>query len=351
MISDRTRARLGRFLGIALAILVPPAAAWGEGGQAEQAGDHLVLLGTQGGPIPNPVRSGSATLLVVSGKPYLVDAGEGAVRQLSAAGYRPSQVRTIFITHHHIDHDAGLSPLMAMSWFDAGLSGRDLRPVEIIGPPATRFVVKAALDYLSVSERTFGQIGHLPAAAAMFAARDISAPGMVYSDGTVRVTAAENTHYHKPSVGPDGVPDMSLAYRFDTPSGSIVFTGDTGLSDALVDLARGADILVSEISMQFVEPPLPEAAAMPVDPKLLEQMRWHHTHQHLTPEAVGTLATRAGVGRIVLTHLVPGGKSSDASRYAAEVAKYFSGSVIVGEDLMAVPLGGKDRRTAALNRP
>ncbi len=344
MISNHAGSRLGRCLGIALAVLAPWSAARGEGDPAERTGDHLVLLGTQGGPIPNPVRSGSATLLVVSGTPYLIDAGDGVVRQLSAAGYRPSQVRTIFITHHHIDHDVGLSSLMAMSWFDAGLSGQALRPVEIVGPPATRFVVKAALDYLSVSERIFGQIGHLPAAAAMFAAKDVSAAGVVYADRTVRVTAAENTHYRKPSVGPDGVPDKSLAYRFDTPSGSVVFTGDTGPSDALVELARGADILVSEISMQFVQPPLPEAAAMPVDPKLLEQMRWHHTEQHLTPEAIGQLAARAGVGLVVLTHLVPGGQSSDASRYAAEVGKHFAGRIVVGHDLMSIPLGERDRQ-------
>lgn len=280
-------------------------------------------------------------MLVVAGNTYLLDAGDGVVRQLSSAGYRPSDIRTIFITHHHIDHDAGLSSLMAMSWFETGMSARKLRPVEIIGPPATRFVVKAALDYLSVSERTFGQIGHLPAAAAMFIAKDVSSPGVVFSDAKVRVTAAENSHFRHGSIGPDGVPDKSLAYRFDTPSGSIVFTGDTGPSDAVVELARGADVLVSEISMQFVEPPLPEAAALPVDPKLLQQMRWHHAEQHLSPEAVGRLATRAGVGRVVLTHLVPGGKSSDASRYAAEVGKYFSGDITVGEDLMAISLDPK----------
>ena len=348
--SDRS-VRLGGVLALALAALTPLGAAGGEELSTESGGDRLVLLGTQGGPFPNTARSGSSSLLVVAGKPYLIDSGDGVVRQLSAVGFAPAQVRTILITHHHVDHNAGLPPLIGLSWFSTGFSGQTLKPVEILGPPGTQFTVKAALDYLSVSERTFGQIGKLPPSSAMFAATDITKSGVVLDDGVVRVTAAENTHYRHPSVGPNGEPDKSLAYRFDTPSGSVVFTGDTGPSEALVELARGADILVSEISMQFVQPPLPESAAMPVNPKLLEQMRWHHTEQHLTPEAVGQLATKAGVRTVVLTHLVPGGKSSDASRYGTEVAKYFSGAILVGEDLMSVPLKGVTRKARASVSP
>jgi ribonuclease BN (tRNA processing enzyme) len=289
--------------------------------------------------MPSAARAGIASLLVVSGTPYLVDAGEGVVRQLSSAGFAPPQIRTIFITHHHVDHQADLPSLVALSWFGSSLSGQRQPPVQILGPPSTQVALEAALNYLSVSERTFGQMGGLQAARSMFNATDIRDNAFVYDDGNVRVTAVENTHYRHPSVAPDGVPDRSLSFRFDTPSGSLVFTGDTGPSDALVELAKGADVLVSEISMQFVEPPLPEAAKVPVDPSLLEQMRWHHTEQHLTPGGVGQLATAAGVRKVVLTHLVPGGKSSDASRYAAEVRKHFSGEIVVGEDLMAIPLG------------
>lgn len=328
-----------------------PVRAGGEEFSPAGDGNRLILLGTQGGPLVNTARSGSASLLVVEGRPYLIDAGDGVVRQLSAAGFSPAQVRTIFVTHHHVDHNAGLSSLIGLSWFSSGFSGQTLKPAEILGPSGTQFLVKTALDYLSVSERTFGQIGKLPASSAMFAATDIPKAGVVFDDGVVRVTAAENTHYRHPSVGPNGEPDRSLAYRFDTPSGSVVFTGDTGPSEALVALARGADILVSEISMQFVQPPLPEAVPMPADPKMLEQMRWHHTEQHLTPEAVGRLATKAGVGRVVLTHLAPGGRSSDASRYGREVAKHYSGPILVGEDLMSVPLGGASRKAARPAKP
>ena len=79
-------------------------------------GNEIVLLGTRGGPSADPARSEPANLLVVSGRPYLIDAGEGAARQLAAAGEPVTSVRTIFITHHHLDHTAGLEPLIALTF-------------------------------------------------------------------------------------------------------------------------------------------------------------------------------------------------------------------------------------------
>src|SRR3546814_19231575 len=72
---------------------------------------------------------------------------------------------------------------------------------------------------------------------------DITKGGLVYSDGRVKVFAAENTHYQTFNAGRD----KSFSYRFETPGRVIVFSGDTGPSEALTELARGADILVSEV--------------------------------------------------------------------------------------------------------
>jgi len=80
------------------------------------ASDHttrLILLGTAAGPMPRALRSQPSNLLVVDGTPYLIDAGDGVARQLVTAGFKVSDVRHIFITHHHIDHNAGLSALMS----------------------------------------------------------------------------------------------------------------------------------------------------------------------------------------------------------------------------------------------
>src|SRR3546814_6539728 len=65
----------------------------------------------------------------------------------------------------------------------------------------------------------------------------------LFRSGSVKVFAAENTHYQTFNAGRD----KSFSYRFETPGRVIVFSGDTGPSEALTELARGADILVSEV--------------------------------------------------------------------------------------------------------
>jgi ribonuclease BN (tRNA processing enzyme) len=313
---------------------------------AQTAPEHstkIVLLGTKGGPTADPQRSEPANLLLVNGKPYLIDAGAGVARQLAAAGYPPPQMRTIFLTHHHLDHTAGLEPLMGLAWIGAGLSGKPTPPVQIYGPPATRFLVDAALNYISVSERIFrAGIPTLPTAADRFVAHDIDHDGIAYEDDLVKVTAAENTHFHHPSSGPDAPRDMSFSYRFDTPSGSVVFTGDTGPTDALVKLAAGADVLVSEVYVSIPNAPASGsgAAATP----LMKQLGEHMALEHLSPDEVGKIAARAGVKTVILTHIVAANSPALAAQLEAGVHLHFKGPVIVGHDLLSYDLGEAAQR-------
>ncbi len=301
---------------------------------------RIILLGTGGGPVARKFRSQPASLLVVNGKPYLVDAGAGVVRQLTLAGFQPPQIRTIFITHHHIDHDAGLEPLMSFIWFNSSVTGR-LRPVvQIYGPPRTRYLVHAALDYLGVPERIFRSEMNLPPAAGMFDAHDVERDGTFYDDGTIRVTAAENTHYHFRPGTPSFGKDESFSYRFDTPQGAVVFTGDTGPSPAVIRLAQGARVLVSEV----IDPPavirqMELAGHMP--PALAKQATYHMEHEHLTPDEVGNMASAAHAQVVILTHFGPGLDSeTTTTQYTAGVKRHFSGTVIPGRDLLDYDLCG-----------
>lgn len=300
---------------------------------------RIVLLGTGGGPVARRLRSQPANLLIVDGRPYLIDAGEGVVRQLAWAGYQPPQIRMIFITHHHIDHDAGLEPLMSFIWFNSAVTDR-LRPtVQIYGPPGTRDLVRAALDYISVPERIFRSELTLPPAASMFAAHDVEV-GQFYGDDEVRVIATENTHYQfRPGSASFGR-DKSFAYRFDTRHGSVVFTGDTGPSQAVKKLARDADVLVSEvIDPGAVMRQMEQAGHL--SPRLAQAASYHMEHEHLTPEEVGKLASAAHVRLVMLTHFGPGTDSeTDMSQYTSGVEKTFSGPVIPGRDLLEQDLCG-----------
>jgi len=299
---------------------------------------RIIFLGTYGGPKAEKFRSEPATLIVVDGTPYLVDVGAGTDRQIAWAGFKHSDIKAVFITHHHIDHDAGLVPFISLTWFEKAWHHLPATQTGIYGPPATTFLVHTALDYLSVSERIFrAGVPALPPAAGMFDAHDIDQDGPFYTEGGLRVTAAENTHFHFPSQGPTGAPDKSYAYRFDTPSGSVVFTGDTGASDAVAKLAEGADVLVSEVCLCQLKT---ADIKITKPPKSLDDQEvFHMVHEHLTPEEVGAIAARAHVKTVLLTHFVPGDDSeTDASKYTAGVKKNFSGTVIATRDLFEFDL-------------
>ncbi|MDE2451383.1 MAG: MBL fold metallo-hydrolase, partial [Gammaproteobacteria bacterium] len=145
--------RLNSFLSAAVTVTILMAPRICASTPAGTAVTRIILLGTNGGPTVNAQRAEPASLLVVAGVPYLIDAGAGVARQIALSGFEPPLVRTIFITHHHIDHDAGLSSLMSVAWFDPAWDDHSLPPVQMYGPPATQFLARAALEYLSVSER------------------------------------------------------------------------------------------------------------------------------------------------------------------------------------------------------
>jgi len=292
---------------------------------------RLILLGTQAGPIEMVQRSQPASLLVVGGRPYLIDAGEGVSRQIVAAGFQPPAIGTILLTHHHIDHNAGLGPLISFIWFERSRGGGS--QVQIYGPPATGFLVRTALQYLSVSERIFrAGMPHHAKSARMFAAHDIARDGVVFRDDCVTVSAAENSHFAHPSYGPTGVRDRSYSYRFDTKGGSVVFTGDTGPSAAVTRLARGADLLVSEVNVQQ---PVKEGRDVP--DVLTREGEEHMRREHLTPFQLGEMARAAHVRSVILTHIA-GGLSSP-NGIAAQVKQRFPGTVIEGTDLMRYVVG------------
>lgn len=319
-----------------IAAAPPPPASPPAAKTAAGTGERLVLLGTGGGPIARASRSQPATLLEAGGHAYLIDIGDGTPRQLARAGTRLHAIDAIFVTHLHFDHTAGLPPFMALDWQE-----RRTRPVTVYGPPGTAGLVDAALKFLASGESIFRpELPDLGPIAAVFSGRDleVTEEREVYRDDAVRVRATENSHYstmHLPQR-PYGS-DRSYSYRFDTGSRSIVFTGDTGPSAAVVSLARDADILVSEvIDLPAIMKSLKaRGTSTSVDQQPLID---HMAQEHLTPVNVGKLAAAARVKRLVLTHfaLPPGVETMDKDRILADIRKAYSGPVTFGEDLASL---------------
>ncbi|MDB5677704.1 MBL fold metallo-hydrolase [Sphingomonas bacterium] len=275
---------------------------------------RVVLLGTKGGPTPSPYRAAPATLIEIDGKAWVVDCGNGVANQLAKAGVALDGLARIFVTHNHSDHIADVGTLIELAW-GSGLK----TPVTVHGPPPIRQIVRSQLAALAYDvEARVREEGRIPL-DPLVRVDERADPGVVARDGGTTVTSALVDHE---TVKPD------FAYRFDTSARSIVISGDTRYSDNLVALAKGADLLIHEA---VYGPSIPKMAGENA-PMLADHLRRSHT----LAEEAGLVAARAGVKKLVLSHLVPGGPQVTDAMWLAAVRTNFSGEVVIGHDLMEV---------------
>jgi ribonuclease BN (tRNA processing enzyme) len=309
---------------------VMPASAQNTPAPSASKAGGWITLGTTGGPRAFTGRSQPANALVAGGDVYLVDAGDGATEQLAAAGIQLAQVRGIFLSHLHFDHTGGL-------WGLLGLRLQQEIPgaITIYGPPGTKAMVDGLVAAMKpAADAGYGYAGSRFAAPASTVKVVELRDDMTIAEGPLRVLVGENTHYSYPAGSPEDAAFKSFGFRFELPGRIICYTGDSGPSDRLVELASNADLLVSELIdidalaalMHALDPTNP-ATASPNFGK-------HLTPHHLSPEQVGELAARAHVKQVVLTHLVPG--NVDAVRagiYSQRVSAVAKVPVMVARDL------------------
>lgn len=281
-------------------------------------GAHLVLLGTVAGPVLHPRRMMSSQAVVVDGAVYLFDCGYGAITRFAASGLRLADVRAIFITHHHSDHNADYVNLIHLAWIQ-GMS----RKLPVFGPPPMQRIHAAAIDFHREDfDIRIRATGRTPPAEC-FAVQEISAPGVVFEDENVRVTSALVDH---PPFA------HAFGFRVDADKRSIVLSGDTAPCEALVQLATGADVLLHEA---MYEPGIDAMFAS--RPYVPPGLRSFLVKGHTSAEDCGRIAQRAGVKTLALTHLLPSDDdlvSDDV--WAREAARHFGGAIIVGHDLMVL---------------
>jgi ribonuclease BN (tRNA processing enzyme) len=289
----------------------------------------LRTLGTAG-PVPRRGRAQSSNLLTVNGTHYVVDAGDGVTRRIAQAGIEIRDIGIIFITHHHDDHTAGLGTLMSAAW-----DRQRTKPIHVYGPPKTEELVKAALQYFAISaEIRIADGGRTVPIAQVFVGYDVGT-GVIYQDANIRVTAVENSHFSF-HTGPAAGKHKSYSYRFETPDRIIVFTGDTGHSNAVTELAKEADVLVTETCSceDRKQGMINDGRWQAMTPAEQEGIMRQATQGHMTLDLVGKLAASANVKTVVLSHLTQRFGSNDYTPWAEQVKKNFSGQVIVAEDLM-----------------
>jgi ribonuclease BN (tRNA processing enzyme) len=197
-------------------------------------------------------------------------------------------------------------------------------------------LVKGAIDYLTPNAEIRWAEGKKRPMTDTFHAHDVE-PGLVYQDANVKVTAVENTHFHfQPGTPPYGK-YKSYSYRFETPDRVVFFTGDTGPSDAVVELAKGADLYVTETTSPegVVEVFKKSGIWQAKTPAEQEGFLRHMHEEHVTPEDIGKMAAKAGVKAVVMTHLGPStNPDEEYQRYVDEAKKYYSGPITLAKDLM-----------------
>ena len=319
---------------LAVALAWAPAHAQPAPPQAQPGRAEFVTLGTGGGPLVRLERAQPANAVVVGDAVYLFDVGDGTERQLAAARLPTRSLRAVFLSHHHHDHVGGLSPLLVSRWqFNV------LAPIPVVGPPGTQALVRGLAGAFRALELAPTAVGGpaKPGIAATGAPRDLPAdlaePTEVFRDANIRVLAVNNDHYHFAPGSEEARSARSYAYRIEAGGRVFVFTGDTGPSAHVERLARGADVLVSEvIDMAAMERLLRADSHLP--PPALAGLMQHMRLNHLTPEQVGELAARAGVKSVVLTHLAPGADGErNLAGYRDGVRQAYNGPVSVARDL------------------
>lgn len=269
----------------------------------------LVTLGT-GSPIPDPNRAGPATLVQVAGQNLLVDCGRGVLMRLAGAGVLPLMLDAVLITHLHSDHTTDLNDVITMRW----AMSMEPTPLRIIGPPGTARVVERTLTMLA------DDIGYRLAHHADLnwdppvEVTEVS-DGLVSDEGGVRITCAPTDHAPvHPTIG----------FRIEHDGRTAVLAGDTVPCEGLDRLCEGADVYVqTTIRRSLVE-------SVPVQ-RLQDILDYHSSIQ----DAAST-AARAGVGTLVLTHLVPAPMPGTEHEWADEAKVIFDGEVVVAEDLTRV---------------
>jgi ribonuclease BN (tRNA processing enzyme) len=319
-------------IGMSIVAFAAESGAQDSGTLPPKTGTRVITLGTRGGPIPMVGRAQSANVLIVNGAPYIVDAGEGVTRRLTRAGVAIRDIDNIFITHPHSDHTGGLGGLLSTE-YDYNRE----KPVNIYGPPGTDASVKALVQFLTVSaEIRISEGMRTVSPTNIFFGHDTGI-GAIYEDANVKVTAAENSHFHFMPGTPAYGKYKSYSYRFETADRVIVFSGDTGPSAALDELANGADVLVTEVmsAEEWKEQQIKTGRWQSMTLEQQARALRRQVEEHITPDEIGKLATRAHVKTVVLSHFLPATDPKDNyERLGEQVSKHFSGKVLVAKDLM-----------------
>lgn len=276
----------------------------------------VTLLGT-GSPIPDPLRAGPATLVQAGGLQLLFDCGRGVLQRLAAAGVPgPPGLTAQLLTHLHSDHTTDLNDVITTRWVMSMVPS----PLPLVGPPGSAALVDRTLAML-VEDIGYRLAHHddLDVGPEVTVTEVLDGPVELpeLSAAGVAITAAPTDHRPvAPTVG----------YRIEHGGGSVVLAGDTVPCEGLDRLVQGADVYVQTVVRDDVIREIPLQRLQDI------------CDYHSTVTQAAQTAARAGVGTLVLTHMVPAPPPGGAQEWIDIASEHFDGTVLAPDDLGSIEI-------------
>ena len=275
-------------------------------------GMKFTLLGS-GAVRNNPRRAGPSQVLTLADNDaapvWMFDCGRAACLRLAQQGIAAETVDRLFLTHLHFDHVVDVPYFVYVGWNNSRQNS-----LRIYGPVGTAHFVRHLIRP-PFQDDIASRLGHGKSEFGLDPeVIEIPAAGHVVEESGCTVSATFTGH--------GGI--TTLCYRVEDGTRRVVISGDGLPGEDFEDFARDADLMVYECSGTA---------------EFLAQQPWGTWH--ITPEALGQLATRCGVKRLMIKHLVIEDITGDLHAVhdmGERIRTQFSGEVMVGEDGMTVDL-------------
>ena len=284
-------------------------------------GLKITLCGTSS-PLPAPGRAQACVAVETPDHLYIVDAGSGSAATAQLSGIPLGKLRGILLTHYHSDHISDIGDFNLNSW----VAGRPA-PLQIIGPQGVSRIVEG-LNITYELDRGYRVAHHgaelLDPELGILQSRTIE-EGIIMDDDGMKITAFEVSH---PPIEP------AYGYRLDYGGRSLVISGDSLVTEKIVELSDGADVVIHDaMALQLVQGA--EAMSRRAGNTRIATVLHDIQDYHATSTDLARLVTEAEIGQLALYHLVPAPRNAMAN--AAFKAGLPEGALIT-EDGMVISL-------------
>ncbi|NVM29425.1 MAG: hypothetical protein HWN65_11350 [Candidatus Helarchaeota archaeon] len=247
---------------------------------------RIQFLGTAGSSVT--ALRGNASILIDDD--LLIDVGEGTTQKLLQLKTFKT-IRTIFISHLHVDHFLGIFTFFWKKWLT-----NDRNPITVYGPPKTQATIDTIFELTST-----------PIDAFKF---EIHYNALDPKDTILKLENISTTRVNHPIY--------TLAYRIDRDK-SICYSSDTAPLDRMITLAGGCDVLIHDCSL----------------PSSMAELA--HQYYHSTPQDAAEISKKAGVKKLVVFHIL-GEMSDKMEQYKLDAENYFDGEVILAQDMKEIEI-------------